>query len=186
MRFIAKHILAPDERLVYATRLHGIYLFVGFVWAAIFIGAGLAINWAMVRTAGAEAHTFRVNIMNYDLGPAYFWIVGAFFATGIGLFLIHLIKVWFTEVALTTTRLIYKTGWIVVDVEEIALTEIEAEKIHHGILGSILGYGAIHLDCRFVDDFNLPSIRNPYRFLRILHKTRTQQTAAHPAAPVVV
>ena len=87
------------ERLVYATRLHWIYLVIGLFWAATFIAIGLLIAYYMLMHGSDAGAAARVNILGYDLGFAFLWMLGAFAGTGIGLFLMHLFKVISTEVA---------------------------------------------------------------------------------------
>lgn len=174
MKFIAKHILAGDERVIYATRLHWIYLVIGLLWAAVFISIGLLLAYYMLMHASDAGAAQRFMLLGYDLGFTFLWILGAFVGTGVGLFLMHLFKVVSTEVALTTDRIIHKTGLVFVEVEEIDMDEIEAVRVRHGMFGALLGYGTLLLDCRFVGDIRLPAIRNPHKFLRTLHKVRTQ------------
>src|SRR5690606_27962605 len=42
------------------------------------------------------------------------------------------------------------------------------------ILGRFLNYGSVHLDSRFVRDMILPSIADPYRFLKALNEARSE------------
>ncbi|MCB9990427.1 MAG: PH domain-containing protein [Rhodospirillales bacterium] len=91
---------------------------------------------------------------------------------GVMIFVIHLLKVIATEIALTDQRLIYKTGLIFVDVKEIDLAEIRSETVHHGLLGRFLRYGEVHLDSRFVGDIYLPAMVKPYILLKDIHAAR--------------
>jgi hypothetical protein len=78
-----------------------------------------------------------------------------------------------TQIALTNQRLVYKTGLLIVNTEEIDLVEIRAETVHHGLLGRLLGYGRIKLDSRFVGDVFLPAVRAPYRLVKAMNTART-------------
>lgn len=180
MSYIAKNIIGGDERLIGIARLHKIYLIAGAFWGAVCIGIGFAIyRFAAVDTIP------DMKIMGHNLGTMPDWILGIFTATGFFIFLVNLINVIAIELALTTRRVIYKRGLIMVEVEQIELDEIEGERVHHGVLGSLLNYGAITLDCRFINDIRLPAIRNPYKFIRALHKERSHLVGAHPVNPPV-
>lgn len=172
MSFVAKHIVGSDERLIGVARLHWVYLVVGLFWAGFAFAVGLGLQY-MVTYYGSGADLSRpVDVIGYDLGARSVWISAAFGLVAIGLFLVFFIEYISTEVALTTKRVIRKSGLIAIEVQEIDLDEIDAASIRHGWLGAFLGYGAIFMDCRFVGDIHLPSIRRPYRFLTALRKIK--------------
>ena len=93
-------------------------------------------------------------------------------AIGLMVGIIMLLKYYGTEIAITDHRVIYKTGLFFVTVEELELSEIKEEKVHHGLIGHLLNFGDTKLDSRFVGDLQLPFIKNPYKFLRFTHKVR--------------
>lgn len=172
MSFIAKHIVGNDERLIGVARPHWIYIFIGGFWAltVLYIGAWLHQTADIYGVLGRFSE--HIILYSRDFGERGVWLGGAFMATSAGIFLVFLVKYFSTEAGLTTKRVIRKTGLIAVEVQEIAIEEIESARIHHGWLGAVLGYGAIYLDCRFVGDVALPTIRHPYGFLRALHKAK--------------
>lgn len=174
MSFVAKHIIDSHERLIGVARLHWIYLVMGLFWAVLSFSVGLFFQHLIALYGGNASLDHTVALMGHDLGARSVWISGAFGLVAIGLFFVFFIEYLATEVALTSERVIRKTGLIAVEVQEIELAEIEAAKVKHGWFGTLLGYGAIYLDCRFVGDVYLPSIRRPYRFLAALHKMREQ------------
>lgn len=92
-------------------------------------------------------------------------------------------KVLGTEIALTNKRLIYKTGLIFVQSSEVELAEVSEAKVNNGWFGVILGYGTINLDCRFVGDFAIPTIKNPYKILRQINKFRSNGDGITPDTP---
>jgi hypothetical protein len=172
MSFIAKHIVGSDERLIGVARPHWIYIFIGGFWAVVILYIGAWLHQT-ADVYGVIGH-FDEPIILYgrDFGPRGLWLGGAFMATSAGIFLVFLVEYLSTEVGLTTKRVIRKTGLIAVEVQEIAIEEIESARIRHGWLGTWLGYGAVYLDCRFVGDVALPTIRRPYGFLHALHKAK--------------
>ncbi len=169
MSYITKHILDPKERLVYATRLHWIYVFEGFVWLVLMLGAMIAADNMMPDTIKTMPHLI---IHGVHLGAPYLWGVVPWMLMGIGLFCAYFFKYISTELVVTTLRIIYKTGLIRIEIEEVELDDVEAEHVHHGWLGGLLGYGRLNLDCRFVGDMALPAFRNPYKLLRAVHYVR--------------
>ncbi len=177
MSFIAKHIVNADERIIYMARLHWICLFEGFLWFIAFWAAGMyASQWFadMQVTNNALGH---IMVGDYKLSPKISWFLYMMLGGGTLLFLTHLTKLLSTEIALTNRRIIYKTGLLFTESEEIDLHEIRAEKVKHGLFGRVLNYGRVYLDCRFVGDITLPRIRKPYRFLKSMHKIDRQLPA---------
>lgn len=183
MSFIAKHITHRDERLMYLTRLHWILILRGGFWLAFFGGIGVYINWLVL---------YKFNILpsaNLPFIPSpYSFLIdisaGLFpFLIGLTIFLVYLFKVLGTEIALTNKRLIYKTGLIFVQSSEVELAEVSEAKVNNGWFGVILGYGTINLDCRFVGDFAIPTIKNPYKILRQINKFRSNGDGITPDTP---
>lgn len=170
MSFIAKHIVNPDERIMYVARLHWICLLEGFLWFGSFWAIGLYVSdWlAHIQPARSTLGAFYVG--DFLVTPRVTWFFYMMMAGGTFLFATHLTKLLSTEIALTDQRIIYKTGLIFTESEEIDLHEIRAERVKHGLFGRVLNYGRVFLDCRFVGDVTLPRIRKPYRFLKTMHK----------------
>ena len=173
MSFIAKHITHHDERLIYLARLHWIYLFKGLSWIIILGGLGVYLNWQILFRLGTLPSDSTPFIpypysMLADLAPGLIPIV-----LGIMLFLVYLFKLLGPEIALTNKRIIFKTGVFFVQSSEVEISEISEAKVDNGWLGIFLGYGSIHFDCRFVGDFNIPTISQPYKIIRQMNKLRS-------------
>lgn len=180
MSFIAKHITHRDERLMYLTRLHSILLVRGFLWMVILVSLGIYINWLilykfeMLPSASVpfiHAPYSQIIDMMAGLLPAL---------TGVMIFLIYLFKVWGTEIALTNKRMIYKTGLLFVQSSEVELAEVSEASVDNGWLGVPLGYGTIHLDCRFVGDFTIQIVKHPYTLVRQINKFRSGEAPVIP------
>jgi hypothetical protein len=172
MSFIAKHIVTTDERLIVLSRLHWIYIVKGLLWLVLssLLGIGLDLGlFLLTGKAGIDGGAY------FDWLPMS-WQIHTILAmcifVGVMVFFMYLLKVTATEIALTTQRVIYKTGLFFVEVEEVVLDEISSERVDHGILGRLFDYGKIHFDMRFVGDVDLPAVRDPYRLLRAIHKLR--------------
>ncbi len=170
MSFIAKHIVNADERVMYVARLHWICLFEGFLWFASFWAIGLSFSDWLAHIQSAQSTLGSFYIGDFLIAPRVTWFFYMMMAGGTFLFMTHLAKLLSTEIALTDQRIIYKTGLIFTETEEIDLHEIRAERVKHGLFGRFLNYGRVYLDCRFVGDVTLPRIRKPYRFLKTMHK----------------
>lgn len=174
MNSFIKSIVGAEERIMLLIRLHWIYFLMGFWWLVLLTGAGVALDYYLwiyfgssVPTAAEGSFGLLLNI-KAPLMSCIFGFSGAL------ILLMHLVKMLATEIALTNQRIIYKTGLIFVEVEEIDLVEIRAERVRHGLLGRFLGYGQLCLDSRFVGDIHLPAIRDPYRLIKAMHAARSR------------
>lgn len=170
-RFI-RNFISDGERIIYQTRLHWIYALEGLLWFTCMTAIGYEADYYLWEYFGSAAPYERQEILIFVFGSRYPWTLWLFTACGAFIMGVHIVKLIATEIALTGQRLIFKTGLIFVDVKEIDLSEIRAEKVHHGILGRFLGYGEVHLDARFVGDTRLPAVRRPYDLLKSIHTAR--------------
>lgn len=187
MSFIAKHITHHDERLIYITRLHWIYLIKGFFWLFLLGGTGGYLNW-MVLMHSTTMPSEMMPFVPYPFSMLLDFALGLVPALiGLMIFLIYLFMMMGTEIALTNKRLIYKTGVLFVQSSEVEISEIVEEAVNNGWFGVVLGYGSIHFDCRFVGDFEIPTISHPYKLLRQMNKMRTHSSGEEkspiPAVP---
>ena len=167
-----KNFVGDGEHIIYTTRLHWIYAAEGMLWLACMAGIGYAADYYLWKYFGSYALDERQEILMLVFGSGYPWIFWLFAGCGGFICLIHFVKLFATEIALTSQRLIFKSGLIFVNVNEIDLTEVRAEQVHHGLLGRFLGYGTLHLDSRFVGDVYLPAVRKPYILLKAIHAYR--------------
>ena len=85
-------------------------------------------------------------------------VVGLFFA--IPMF----IRKATTEIAVTSHRLVKKTGWISLHTEELSLNNIEGVRVDQGFWGRILGFGHVRIEGTGVDAVQLPVIADPVGF----------------------
>ena len=178
MNFV-KDIIGPDERLVVVARLHWIYIITGMMWCALFSGIGYYLDTQLWRWFGQNIPDYEQTIWVLRFGADYHLIFWLFAAAGIMFLIMHTLKVLATMIALTTRRLIYKTGWIFVAFEEVELDDIRAEHVHHGFLGRFLNYGQMKIDCRFVGDISLPAVKKPYRLIKAMHVARARLPDQH-------
>ncbi len=73
-----------------------------------------------------------------------------------------------TEVALTNTRLIRKTGFIVRHARDLQLSSVEAVDLDQGLLGRVLGFGRLRVHGTGRDVWVTPLIDDPLGFRRDL------------------
>lgn len=172
MSFIAKHVVTADERLIYMARLHWIYILKGLLWLGLTGGIAFQIYWIVLPIYGSTSVYKPLYIQGINFGHPADWFFWLILSSGLLISWTYLIKVLTTEIALTNTRVILKSGWIATEAQEVDLSEIKSEVVHQGIFGRFLGYGWVHMDCRFIGDFDIPVIRKPYRFLQVLNKAR--------------
>lgn len=171
MSYVSKAI-SDEERLISLARAHWIYVLTGFFWLGLFVGIGMAVDYKFQGFLGQFTYDFLINLR-------FGYISGGLSPVSVLMTIIGLMAAWpffrvyiTTEIGLTNTRIIYKTGLLFVEVDQVDLEDIRAENVYHGLLGWLLGYGSIRLDCRFIEDVKLPAIRNPYRFVKASHNAR--------------
>ncbi len=177
MSFISKHIVDNDERIRCVARLHWVYVVQGVIWFFLFLTIAEAIRTGLSYAIGAPCcdQLAPVMVMGYNIGSPFQWIVWMMVGTGLMVFLVYLFKYMSSEIALTSHRIIYKTGLLFIEVEEVDLSEIRAETVDHGLFGRFFNYGRLKLDSRFVGDIVLPAMRAPYKFLQMMHRMRRQE-----------
>lgn len=184
MSFVSR-ISTHDERIVMIARLHWIYPLIGALWFAFALGIGFILDTLMWVYIGRDMVFQNISffglIPEFSIQSPFTWLFGA----GGGVFFVSLLlRYMSTEIGLTSKRVIYKTGLFMVEVEEVDLEEIKAERVHHGIFGYVLGYGRINIDCRFVSDVHLPAIRKPYRLVKAINIMRERLRAGQPSEKV--
>ena len=169
MAFIDR-MIGGDERIIYRSRPHWIYLLQGFMLFSLFTALGYYLFFFIDDFVRREvAHGKETELLWY-MYQSRIYVFSGCVLLGLAVFLKHFIFYRSTHIAITSDRLIYKTGMFIVDVHESALEEIKGEQVHNGFFGRFLNYGFVHIDCRFVANMDLPAIRKPYEFLHNLHQ----------------
>lgn len=103
------------------------------------------------------------------------WVLGlALVPAVLGLLLLfaHIIHVKTTEIAVTSSRFVYKTGLISRTTKEVSLNKIEEINLRQSILGRIFGHGNLILRGTGVGVIELPEIDNPITFRRSIQGAR--------------
>lgn len=105
------------------------------------------------------------------------WLYGicaipAFF--GVYVFIAHLIMLRTTEIVITSSRFVYKTGLISRDTKEVSLNKIEEINLRQTIFGRLFGYGFITLRGTGVGVIQLPGIDEPMAIRRCIETAKAQ------------
>jgi uncharacterized membrane protein YdbT with pleckstrin-like domain len=144
--------LGDGEEIVARARFHWLYN----------LRAWLAL---LIPTAALIAILLYVDQMMRD-GAAIF--AGALLLTGFVVFLSMMIHKWSTEIGVTSTRLVKKTGFLSLRTEEVSLHNIEGVKVFQGLWGRMLGYGSLRIDGTGDDHIDVPNIDDPVGFRRAI------------------
>ena len=132
MSYVEKHLI-PGESVQYETRLHWIVM-LGHATIAFFLGLlaiAIPILWASLKKKGSPV-------------PGAIYLVAlTFFVVGGALFLTGLLRRKATEMAVTSKRVIVKTGIAERRTVEILLSRIESVAVDEPALGRLLGYGTV-------------------------------------------
>lgn len=171
MSYVRK-VITTQEKLLSISRPHWIYLLKGLIWFLFFAVFGFALDYYFFfYTDMYEAPLIRdlwVSFLGIKITLMFFLFLGVGLATMWSYILIFISS----EVGLTDQRIIYKRGLMFIEIDQVDLDDIRAEHVRHGWFGWLLGYGKIHLDCRFIEDVELPAITDPYRLVKASHNAR--------------
>ena len=175
--------LAPDEELVHIGRFHWFYdvqaimnIVLGLVLALSFIAAAIAVQVEypklplMVGRFDPNDSTLEMARM---LHPGIKLFALLVFLIGVMKFAQMLVIKATTEIAITTTRLIYKRGLVARNVGEMNIDRIEGISIDQSLWGRIFNFGRVIIRGMGVGELYLPQIADPVKFRRAIEKART-------------
>ena len=135
MSYVEKHLI-PGESVQYETRLHWIVM-LGHASIAVILdllGIGIVIGWAVF---GPKAKGSSIPPMAVYLAAFLCFVISG------TLFLVGFVKRKATEMAVTSKRVIVKTGIAERRTVEILLSRIESVAVDEPALGRLLGYGTV-------------------------------------------
>ena len=101
-------------------------------------------------------------IITIKIHPLYFMFSTIFYATALLPFFGPFWNLYYTEMALTSKRVICKTGIISRKTNEMLLNKIETVEMKQSILGRILGYCDLRITGTGMSDVFFNNISNPY------------------------
>ena len=134
MSYVEKHLI-PGESIQYQTKLHWIVMLGHTVIAMVLALVAVAIPTVWV-SLGTKAKSHSVP------GAVYFGVLVCFAVAG-ALFFIGILRRNATEMAVTSKRVIVKTGIAERRTVEILLSRIESVAVDEPALGRLLGYGTV-------------------------------------------
>ncbi len=174
--------LAPDEKLIYMGKFHWWYN----VQAAMSIVWGVFICALIIGLAVYAQRNLGINLSSYQvryddglidviraLHPGIKLVSFLMFLMGLLRFAQMMVAKATTEIAITTSRLIYKKGLVARSVGEISIDRIEGVNVLQGIIGRLFDFGRLVIRGMGVGEMVLPPIERPIRFRKAIEKART-------------
>jgi uncharacterized membrane protein YdbT with pleckstrin-like domain len=129
--------LIPGEKVVYQTRLHWIVMLGHILFALFVLGAPAAILLFYARKEQAESSAQNVQVMLVA--------AGVLLVSGVVVIIAGLVRRNATEMAVTTRRVVIKTGLAARKTIEMLLNKVESVEVRESATGRMLGYGTIVL-----------------------------------------
>lgn len=161
MSYIRKS-LADNESVHYIAQFH--WLNYAVAYGAMIIGFIVAI------TAFSTDHPTAAVIF------AIFSVI---------LFILLMIPIWTTEIGVTNQRVIYKTGLMQRETDELQLNSVEQVELDQSILGRVFGYGILRISGTGQEEILLPALANPLDLRKALQEAMAHaQGITAPVSPV--
>ncbi|HET7084238.1 MAG TPA: PH domain-containing protein [Rhizomicrobium sp.] len=147
--------LGDGERVVTYARFHPLYSLAA--WLALILPLLLFLG-ALVETDSGTSP--------YVLGFALLALLGLVF------FLKVMIRLWSTEIGVTSHRFVEKHGLLSMHTNEIALPNIEGIRVNQSMLGRMFGFGTVRIEGTGVDSVTTPAIADPVGFVRAIQTAK--------------
>lgn len=100
----------------------------------------------------------------YTFSAYLILLLSGWMLIGVVVFFRMMINKWTSEITLTDQRLVYKTGWIKRNTQEVALNRLEEINLNQGFLGRVFDYGKLNIHGTGVGLIDLPDIDSPLKF----------------------
>jgi len=129
--------LIPGEKVVYQTRLHWIVMLGNILFALFVLGApgGILLFYARKEQSKTSAQNFHVMLS----------AAGVLLVSAVVVIIAGLVRRNATEMAVTTRRVVIKTGLAARKTIEMLLNKVESVEVRETATGRMLGYGTIVL-----------------------------------------
>jgi uncharacterized membrane protein YdbT with pleckstrin-like domain len=167
--------LGADEEIIHIGQFHWMYT-VGAVMNIVygFIACILVIWGALYfqKTLGMPEGVGIIDQVR-ALHPGVRLAAFMMFVLGVLRFAQMMVVKATTEIAVTTSRLVYKRGLVARYVGEMSIDRIEGVNVLQTILGRIFGYGRLMVRGMGVGEVVLPPLANPIAFRKSIEKART-------------
>lgn len=160
-----KKTIGHDEAYIYRARFNWVYDFVSLFWLIFGAAPFLLILYSWLAESLAPA----------SLGKAFQFISFAAFLMGAAVWVRRSVHKWTTVIAVTSTRVIHKRGFIARESQDINLNKVEEVVVRQSFFGRLFGFGQVTVRGTGVAVIEFPPIERPLRFRRIIEE------AAHDA-----
>lgn len=174
--------LAPDEELIHIGRFHWFYdviavmnIFWGLFFAVSLLVAAVVLQKYIpfsLMTSPLETTDNTLSAIQ-KLHPGIKLFSLLIFLLGVLKFAHMLVIKATTEIAITTTRLVYKRGLVARYVGEMNIDRIEGVSVLQSVLGRMFNFGQLVIRGMGVGELILPVISDPVKFRRAIEKART-------------
>lgn len=167
--------LTPGEELIHVGHFHWIYTvsaLLNIVWGVV--GCIFVIAAAIWFKANYGAPFASESILGMIKETHPLVRMGAFMVLVFGLLrfaTMMMIKA-STEIAVTSSRLIYKRGLVARSVGEMSIDRIEGVNVLQSVTGRMLDYGRIMVRGMGVGEVLLPELADPLSFRKAIEKAR--------------
>jgi uncharacterized membrane protein YdbT with pleckstrin-like domain len=146
MGYVEK-VLQPEESVIYKTTLHWFVYLQAIAWAVLTVIA-FVVSFRYETTGGSVMRWITLGLLAMTV------LTGA-------VAYIHRAT---TELAVTSRRIIFKTGLLKRRTFEMNRSTVESVGVEQTVLGRLLGYGRVELKGTGATSEPLPLIHDPLRF----------------------
>lgn len=150
--------LAPGENYDYRAKFNWTYDFQSWFW--LLLGAVPALIWIVV----AFGRGGDMPVME----RGFFVFAGAALIFGLIILTTRYVHRWTTVIAITSLRLILKTGLIARQAHDVSLDKIEEVFVNQSFLGRLFGYGVLTVHGTGVAAIGFPILDRPVELRRRL------------------
>lgn len=174
--------LAPDEELIHIGRFHwfyevqavmnivwGIFFAIALLVAAVYFQKYIPLKITVEPLMPGDNWVQMIQKLHPGLKLASLLV----FVIGVMKFAQMMVIKATTEIAVTTTRLIFKRGLVARYVGEMNIDRIESISVLQSVLGRLLNFGQVVIRGMGVGELHLPIIRDPVKFRRAIERART-------------
>lgn len=168
--------LGVNEEIVRVGRFHWVYtlsalmsIFWGFVGCIAIIVA--SIHFQQNYGGGMSSQSWLGLVR--EIHPGLKILAFMTFILGLLRFAHMMVIKATTEIAITTSRLVYKRGLVARYVGEISIDRIEGVNVLQSIWGRLLGYGRVMIRGMGVGEVVLPPLENPVAFRKAIETARS-------------
>lgn len=165
-----KKTLAPGEDYRFRAHFNWTYDFQSWFW--LLLGAIPLLIWAVALFSAGPAPS---------MGAGFYSFADAAFLIGLVILTTRYVHRWTTVIAITSLRLILKTGLIARQSHEVPLDKIEEVFVNQSFLGRIFGYGVLTVHGTGVTAIEFPVLDKPVDLRRRL-ETAVSDARRKPAA----